>query len=129
MSSRGDENPPSTSGRGYDDAINLSYDSWGKSEAASSGVTVASSSYDHVTVSSHVGTSHVMEEIPIGIPLVELPGNAAGPCPMGLSRPLGLLVTPPDPTRLDRPRERYRIFQYFLNSLYTFQTIENRINL
>ncbi|KAL5777869.1 hypothetical protein ACOSP7_010795 [Xanthoceras sorbifolium] len=28
------------------------------------------------------------------------------------------LVTPPDPTRLDRPRERYRVFKYFLHSVY-----------
>ncbi|KAL5753905.1 hypothetical protein ACOSP7_022125 [Xanthoceras sorbifolium] len=26
-------------------------------------------------------------------------------------------VTPPDPTRLDRPRERYRVFKTFLNSV------------
>ncbi|KAL5783603.1 hypothetical protein ACOSP7_008632 [Xanthoceras sorbifolium] len=92
MSSRGDESPPSTSGRGYDDPIDLSYDSWGESEAASAEVTVAS--YDTVTV-SFTGTSRVADDIPMGIPLVELPGDAAGPCPMGPSRPLGLLLNNP----------------------------------
>ncbi|KAL5809191.1 hypothetical protein ACOSQ3_029882 [Xanthoceras sorbifolium] len=29
-------------------------------------------------------------------------------------------VTPPDPTRPDRPRERYSVFKNFLNSFYTF---------
>ncbi|KAL5861375.1 hypothetical protein ACOSQ4_002671 [Xanthoceras sorbifolium] len=48
-----------------------------------------------MTVSSHEGTSHVMEEIPVGIPLVELPGDVAGPCPIGPSRPLGLLLVNP----------------------------------
>ncbi|KAL5735074.1 hypothetical protein ACOSP7_032935 [Xanthoceras sorbifolium] len=33
------------------------------------------------------------------------------------------VVTPPDPTRPDRPRERYTVFQYFLNSFYTFQIV------
>ncbi|KAL5798765.1 hypothetical protein ACOSQ2_003585 [Xanthoceras sorbifolium] len=82
MSSRGDESPPSTSGRGYDDTIDLSYDSWGESEATSGGVIVASSSYNPVTVSSHKGTSRVMEDIPMGIP-------------MGLSRLLRLLLINP----------------------------------
>ncbi|KAL5734929.1 hypothetical protein ACOSP7_032790 [Xanthoceras sorbifolium] len=63
MSSRGDESPPSTSGRGYDDPIDLSYDSWGESEAASAEVTVAS--YDTVTV-SFAGTSRVADDIPWG---------------------------------------------------------------
>ncbi|KAL5840325.1 hypothetical protein ACOSQ4_012933 [Xanthoceras sorbifolium] len=94
MSSRGDESPPSTSGRGYDDPIDLSYDSWGESEAASAEVTVSSSSYDTVTVSL-AGTSRVKDDILMGIPLVELPGDAAGPCPMGPSRPLGLLLSNP----------------------------------
>ncbi|KAL5766771.1 hypothetical protein ACOSP7_017388 [Xanthoceras sorbifolium] len=94
MSSRGDESPPSTSGRGYDDPIDLSYDSWGESEAASAEVTIASSSYDTVTVSL-AGTSRVTDDVVMGVPLVELPGDAAGPCPMGPSRPLGLLLNNP----------------------------------
>ncbi|KAL5839683.1 hypothetical protein ACOSQ4_012291 [Xanthoceras sorbifolium] len=95
MSSRGDESPSSTSGRGYDDTIDMLYDLWGESEAPSAGVIVASSSYDTVTVSSLAGTSRVMEDIPMGIPLVKLPGDAAGPCPMGPCRPLGLLLSNP----------------------------------
>ncbi|KAL5764991.1 hypothetical protein ACOSP7_017298 [Xanthoceras sorbifolium] len=35
-----------------------------------------------------------------------------------LAASFGWDVTPPDPTRLDRPRERYRVFKYFLNSVY-----------
>ncbi|KAL5837968.1 hypothetical protein ACOSQ3_015137 [Xanthoceras sorbifolium] len=31
-------------------------------------------------------------------------------------------VTPPDPTRLDRPRECYSVFKTFLNSLYNLKT-------
>ncbi|KAL5827786.1 hypothetical protein ACOSQ3_019636 [Xanthoceras sorbifolium] len=95
MSSRGDECSPSTYGLGYDDTIDQSYDLWGESEVASGGVTLASTSYDPVTVSSQEGMSCVMEKIPIGIPLVELSGDAAGPCPMGPSRPLGLLLVNP----------------------------------
>ncbi|KAL5780255.1 hypothetical protein ACOSQ2_010992 [Xanthoceras sorbifolium] len=33
-----------------------------------------------------------MEDVPVGDPLVELPGRNAGPCPMGPSKPLGLLL-------------------------------------
>ncbi|KAL5842965.1 hypothetical protein ACOSQ3_013568 [Xanthoceras sorbifolium] len=109
MSSREDENTPSTSGRGYDDPVDLSFDSWGESRANSGEVTLASLSYGPVTVSSHEGTSRVVEDIPEGIPLIELLGEAPSPCPMGPSRPLSLLlVNPPSVLREeDLMRIRY----------------------
>ncbi|KAL5744022.1 hypothetical protein ACOSQ2_027138 [Xanthoceras sorbifolium] len=95
MSSRGNNSTPSISGRGYDDSVDLSSDSWGESRTKSREVTLAFNAVEPVSVSRYEGTSSVLVDPHLFIPLVDLLGTAAGPFPMGPSRPLGLLLINP----------------------------------